>query len=489
MKAADIPAKFPIPWANSAAPGNINVIPEEPTGTPGQASLELGYPPETMVPTGAGGIPPLGQDTNGILKQTTQWSRWANAGAPVAFDPAFSAAIAGYPQGAEVMSATSFGVWWLSIIDDNTSDPDAGGGGWISFTPVLLYAQDTGTPTAIQITLPVTPASLNYFIGRPICIRKIATANSGNMTVRVNGFANTPLLHADGSNVGELELPASGLLTVVLDPAGNFELLSVASGVRTRLSGAKNFYVNGSTGSDSNNGLTPGTAWQTIQRAWDVIFKCYDLAGFTATVNIADGTYAVGISASGRVVGQKFSYSLVFTSLSGNAAACIVSASATCFDADEGAAFHVSNLKLATTGGACLRAGNRSKVSHAGNIFDVNTSESHLSVYNGGHIIARGNYSITGGAQQHFRAARCGVIESDGVTVTLTGTPNFSAGFAWLDALGCVHASVTNTTFTGAATGPRYTAAGNSVIDTNGGPTTLFPGSTAGTLSSGSQYV
>lgn len=46
------------------------------------------------------------------------------------YDPVFQEMIAGYPEGAVVESAVNPGVFWISTIDDNMTNPDAGGAGW-----------------------------------------------------------------------------------------------------------------------------------------------------------------------------------------------------------------------------------------------------------------------------------------------------------------------------------------------------------------------
>lgn len=136
MLIGSIPVKFPIPFANSAGAGFTRPIPEaSQIGIEaGAASLTDGFPPVTFLPIGAGGTPPWGADVNGILNQATQWIQWAQAGAPVPFDSTFSSAIGGYPAGAIVASAVAenYGNCWLSLTDGNTTDPDAGGAGWIS---------------------------------------------------------------------------------------------------------------------------------------------------------------------------------------------------------------------------------------------------------------------------------------------------------------------------------------------------------------------
>lgn len=131
MQASQIPVKFQIPWANSAGGSYIRQVPvASQIGVQnGAASLTDGFPPDTFISVAAGGVPPFGQDTNGILNQITAWDRWQNAGGAVSYDATFSTAIGGYPVGA-VLFAASGTNWWLSLVDNNASNPDAGGANW-----------------------------------------------------------------------------------------------------------------------------------------------------------------------------------------------------------------------------------------------------------------------------------------------------------------------------------------------------------------------
>ncbi|MEA9676447.1 hypothetical protein VDF37_17640 [Xanthomonas campestris pv. raphani] len=59
------------------------------------------------------------------------------------------------------------------------------------------------------------------------------------------------------------------------------------------------------TGSNSNDGLSAATAFQTIQHAVTVLRTRYSLCGYTAIINIADGTYLENVvmgSVTGGVV-------------------------------------------------------------------------------------------------------------------------------------------------------------------------------------------
>lgn len=134
MQLSQIPTKFNIPWANSAASPYIRPIPQaSQIGIQnGAASLTDGFPPLTFLQVAAGGVPPFGEDTNGILNQITSWIRWNTAGGPIVWDSAFSAAIGGYPQYALVQSSTTALLWWISLVDNNTSNPDTGGANWLA---------------------------------------------------------------------------------------------------------------------------------------------------------------------------------------------------------------------------------------------------------------------------------------------------------------------------------------------------------------------
>ncbi len=66
-----------------------------------------------------------------------------------------------------------------------------------------------------------------------------------------------------------------------------------------RLTAATDFYVNGSTGNDDltvNDGLTPETAWKTIQGGVNNIASTYFLGLFHARLNVSAGTFNEDVS-------------------------------------------------------------------------------------------------------------------------------------------------------------------------------------------------
>ena len=153
MQSNGAPPKFPVPFANAASAANVRPIPlgSQAAITPGAASLADGFPAVNFTPVSAGGIPPFGQDMNGILQQITAWVRWLSGGMPVVYDATFATLIGGYPKGTILSSASNSGGVWLSQVENNSTNPDAGGAGWISlFAPLAPLASPalTGVPTA-----------------------------------------------------------------------------------------------------------------------------------------------------------------------------------------------------------------------------------------------------------------------------------------------------------------------------------------------------
>ena len=148
MLASGIPRKYPFPWASSAGGSYITQTPlTSQIGVPGQdgrASLPDGFVPLNFDPVASGGIPPFGDDHNGILNWITQNQQWTQAGAPWFFDATFSSEIGGYPKGAHLKAANYPGVEWVSLSDNNTTNPDTGpSNAWLG-VGTAYYAYNSG---------------------------------------------------------------------------------------------------------------------------------------------------------------------------------------------------------------------------------------------------------------------------------------------------------------------------------------------------------
>jgi len=179
-------------WAKNAGPGFIRVVPvNSQIGiTDGAASYSDGFPPDNFIPEGSGGVPPFGQDFNGLCQAITQWLQFDQAGGPITYDASFAASIGGYPKGA-LLTAASLGSFWLSLIDNNLSNPDLGGSNWLGFSPGgSLFAVATGTASDLVATINPAPASFASLTGRPIAAFADAPAKAPNAAMKKRACSN-----------------------------------------------------------------------------------------------------------------------------------------------------------------------------------------------------------------------------------------------------------------------------------------------------------
>jgi hypothetical protein len=164
-RVANQPLKITTPWASGAKAGFVRQVPNQSQIglVNGAASFVDGFPPLTFTPVSAGGVPPYGQDMNGVLNQISAWSRWHQAGGLMRYDSAFQSAIAGYPAEARIGSNTTPYLIWQSTANNNMSNPDAGGGGWQ--TPVFPDVSATGKGIFPGATISAAAPGVNTSIG------------------------------------------------------------------------------------------------------------------------------------------------------------------------------------------------------------------------------------------------------------------------------------------------------------------------------------
>lgn len=235
-------------FAAGAGPTDINVIPNTPSATPGRASLQEGFPDITMQPVIAGGIPPLGQDFNGILNLATLHTVFLQSGKLYNFSPEFIAAGGVYNLGNIVVSADGTTLWMCNangIVDD----PDgATSSRWTaifnvqdttSALPVVAVTGGTVTLTALQSAQGViilngalasnARVNLSRHQVRTWIIVNQCTMNGFTLTVATSagtgtlvpsgGFAQPTGLYSDGVNVYPSVSPFNLPISVAPVPA------------------------------------------------------------------------------------------------------------------------------------------------------------------------------------------------------------------------------------------------------------------------------
>lgn len=114
------------PFGENANPGSIDPIPETrgPDDPPQKATWNAGFPPVTMIPLAAGGIPPRGQDFNGVLKAISEHTVFQGGGGQYKWDDTYVAANGGYEQGAVVQSDDGASAY-VSLVNGNTDNFNA----------------------------------------------------------------------------------------------------------------------------------------------------------------------------------------------------------------------------------------------------------------------------------------------------------------------------------------------------------------------------
>jgi hypothetical protein len=374
-----------------------------------------------------------------------------------------------------------------AITGGNIYLPLAGG----TMTGVINF-QDGAFPNAPPDPDPdVTGARLNLWASGPTTEPDYCIGVEGNGMWFGVGLVTSHFTFYGGTTINA-RVPPSG------NPVQPYDLITLgylqANG-RNYLTGNKTFYV-ATTGNDNTGDGSSGNPWRTLQHAFVYIQGSIDFHGFVVTIQIADGTYTTGLSASGPPIGAVSSGSIVLRGNTADATKVLIDVVGDiCIYATMGASIQVEYLSVRSilsggAGGTAIAADYAGEILIGRNVnFDA-CSQNHLYAGAGGSIIAIADYSISGGAMVHAQATLEGYVQlsSQGygsVHITLNGVPNFSSAFV-LAGSGSVAAPVN--TFGGTATGPRYNATLNGVIWTGGKSVNYFPGDAAGFVGTGGQY-
>ncbi|ASU38186.1 hypothetical protein hmeg3_07665 [Herbaspirillum sp. meg3] len=243
--------------------------------TPGLASYTDCFPPLTFTPLASGGVPPFGADFNGILNAITQAVRWACAGGQYPYDATFSTAVGGYPAGAIVQRADGTGEW-LNLTDNNTTNPETGGAGWVpmdnyGITAVtgltntnvtltaLQYARNTttfaGTLTGnVQIIFPATLQTWTVINNTTGAFTVTCKTASGTGAAVAQG--GQQLFWGDGTNLNTLSGNSAIVLNVGNATAPTHAMNQQTADARYALSASamgKNRFINGAMVIDQRN--------------------------------------------------------------------------------------------------------------------------------------------------------------------------------------------------------------------------------------------
>lgn len=360
---------------------------------------------------------------------------------------------------------------------------------------LLHTGPDTGTANAMTVTA-VDPPIASVITGMHFTITKSALANTGALAATIMG-TTAAVTWGDLTPFtgGEWAANADGM--VVYD--GNYRLLGATTPFSFVIPGSpppfltpRSYFVNDSTGSDSNDGLSSGNPFKTIQKGITVT-QSHNMNGFNATINVATGTYAPficgALNGSGNVtiVGNLTTPTNVLIHATTGEA---INVSAPGYIL-QGMAVQADANGSAPHQGAGIRA--QAVVVIQNMSFGV-CSAAHRYVDPGGLILANGTsngfpsafLNITGNAPYHIFSS--GVVQESQTILNINGTLAFTA-FISMQNLGVWFGPYSAINITGSVTGSRYSVSTNAIINTLGGGASYLPGSTAGSTATGGQYV
>lgn len=341
-----------------------------------------------------------------------------------------------------------------------------GSGGFVHATKRSLVSFSDQT-----LTFTGTPAFSVYIFGINDASVHLDSATivgtaTGGITVHINGVLNVS--SCTGKWTGGVEpFVATGGRIIAEDKMQ----------LRT-------FYVR-TDGNDTNSGFENNAthAFLTVQGAVNRLSRFpYDEAGYTNSVDPDAGWKIVvqGAAFAEDVNLRECRFFGVTIEGAGSSSTGVQSFSSKALNT----VWNLRQMQIGASGKLAISASRGSEVTFENVKFAA--SSRHLFASQQGRVIATGNYEIAGGATEHILFTMGGQIDIKDRTVTLTGTPAFTT-FAKGEQGSLLRAD--SATFTGSATGKRYDLRSNSIIEANGGGASFLPGNTAGSVSSGGQYV
>ncbi len=351
----------------------------------------------------------------------------------------------------------------------------------------IVVKTGAGTSATRSLTAPAA----GFTIGNPDGVAGNPLFALSDDLAALEGMASTGLVSRTAANTyAQRTLAVVGTNASWANAAGIAGDPTLTLTYREVLTANRTYYVR-TDGSDSNTGLvdSAGGAFLTPQKAVDVV-STLDISTFTATVQIRDGTYTAPVllkdpvgSGSCILQGNTTAPANVLISITSSD---ILAGAVNAFASRK---WSVTGVKVQTT-----TAGNGVFVP-AGSILSLEKVDYgacatfHMWAREGGVLYVKDSYAVTGAAAGHRRATGgARIVVTTGRTITFTGTQAYSSSFANISLTSYLE-DFGNTYTGGTITGSRYTAASNSVINTNGGGANYFPGDAAGTSVTGGQYI
>lgn len=255
-----------------------------------------------------------------------------------------------------------------------------------------------------------------------------------------------------------------------------------------------NIYINAAGGSDSNNGLSPATAFLTLQKGQNYAAGL-SIRGPSGSVIVnAVGNFTSGVVINAGPIGAAGPSSYTWNFSSGSS---ITAGASSCFYVDNGAAVTLDGpVTLVSNGsginGCGIVAGNGARVvMSAGTITFGHCTQAHIAAFSFGQVLdAALGYNITGGATYHWWSFSAGQISVTNATVTITSGVGFTAfaNAVTQGGIACFGNTFPGASGIGGGT-QRYNVDGLGYINTQLAGAAYLPGIVAGASGNGGVYA
>jgi hypothetical protein len=305
------------------------------------------------------------------------------------------------------------------------------------------------------------------------------TSGAGNLTGATRG------VNADGS-IGAARAWDSATNIAVMFSTGIYEQIrandiAINANTRELLTANRTYYV-ATTGNDTTGDGSSGNPWATIQHAYNIIVATLDTAGYTVTIQVADGIYTAGLSINKSWSGGGSIYILGNITNPENINITTVTSAfnITCLLP---AIIYIYGFTLSSTTFG-INHGGIGQIRINNIRFNAMSYGLYCAVKTAIIYCEDSQYEIFGNMNE-FALSVNGTISIHRMDIILTDTPNFSVAFVRAQRLSEIYA-VGLSIISGSATGKYYSIESNSVLSL--GSTTL-PGDTAGTTATGGQVL
>jgi len=349
------------------------------------------------------------------------------------------------------------------------------------------FKPDVGVQNAVVV--PLIPVPDAYYSGMQVRFRA-AYAPSGPATLDA-GRGARPIRKSSGGTIVGSEWVPGDIVEVTYDSVLNVWQLPISA--VAMLYAPRDFYVNDTTGLDTNDGLTAGAPFKTIQKA-AYAAQLYNQNGYAITIHVANGGYAK--TQFGAINGSGVIY------LRGNSASpasCIIHSTAgngLVFPGD--GRFDIEGFRIVVDASIPAVGDPGNGVFAIGALCILGNMEygycagSQIAAANAGTQFINGPSRVTGGAGwSHFSAttgSQCFTNTVNNPAYTFTAACNYPAGFAYADLNSTVTCPLGAIAGYGNVTGSKFQGQTNGVINSMGRGTGYLPGDIAGVLYTGAQY-